>query len=230
MAQALPEFALPPLIPQGPLVDPKTGAPTEFFMNYMNTFNSKLTNAVQALNNAVDGLLAAQAQSVAQQTQVVTQAQSVAAAQGQADAAAGSPAQSGDALSVINVPGGGSWAAGPQVNLAGVVAGSLSVINSGPSQITNTAVQTPGSYTGNWRIQEIVGAVETTVYTGTFTAENWLEDLQTITNVSFLYNDADTSAAIPGQVSVGAVSYRLDLSSPDVDLSTVQAYLYVRRF
>lgn len=229
MVQALQEFALPALIPQVPLINVKTGVPTQFFMDYMNTLNSKLTNAVQALNNAVDGLLAAQAQSVAQQAQVITQAQSVATAQGQADAAAGSPAQSGDAMGVISVPAGAGWTAGPQVDLLGVIAGSLSVINSGPSQISATAVGMAGSFSGSWRIQEIVGAVETTVYTGTFTAENWLEDLMTITNVSFLYNDADTSAAIPGQVSVGAVSYRLDMSSPDVDVTNVQAYIYVRR-
>ena len=140
-ADAVISSGLRAAFPQVPLINVKTGVPTQFFMDYMNTLNSKLTNAVQALNNAVDGLLAAQAQSVAQQAQVITQAQSVATAQGQADAAAGSPAQSGDAMGVISVPAGAGWTAGPQVDLLGVIAGSLSVINSGPSQISASSQQ-----------------------------------------------------------------------------------------
>jgi hypothetical protein len=205
-------------------------SPSSYFIDYVNDQNEKLTTAITALNNAVDGLVAAQAQSVGQQQQVVVAAQSVAVAQSSADSVAAPTARSGDALSVMAlIPAGSGWVAGPQVNLAGVSAGTLSVINSGPTQTGTTDVETPGSYTADWRIVEIVGFVETTKFSGQISCEKFLEDIGPITSVSFLYNLSDTSADIPGQVSTGAVSYRLDISSPDVTLTNVQAYIYARR-
>lgn len=223
---ALSDLKFAPLPPQQPLVNPQTGAPTVFFLDWLTDLANRLVQGINSLNSAVGALQVAQQQSIASAQAQVASAQTVAQAQATADAAGGTGAQSGDAMLAIAVPAGGGWSPGPQVNLAGVPAGTLSAVNSSPSQLSNTDVLNPGSYIGNYRIVEIVGAVETVVFTGTFSAEKTQEDIGFIT---LLFNLTDTTTFTAAAASTGAVSYRMDANSPDVDINQLGLYLYVRR-
>lgn len=226
---ALPPFKPPPLLPQSPIVDPKTGVPTQFYLDWINAFGNRTADAVNALNSATDALAAAINANTASVQATTNAAQAVAVAQAEADAASGSAAQSGDALLTVNVPAGGAWVSGPVVALAGVPAGNLSAINSGPRQIATTSMQSVGSFVGSYRIVEVIGGVDTVVFTGQFACDQYYED--TIPSSSFvsLYNTEDTSQFSAARVTTGAMEYRLDISSPDVALTDVSLYLYVRR-
>lgn len=223
---ALSAIKPPPILPQVQIVDQKTGSATPFFIDWLEKQSSDLVTAINALNVAVTALQAAQTQTIAQAQANTTVAMQAAQAQATADTATGSGAQSGDATSSASALAGGAWTNGPQVNLAGVSAGNLTVQNSGPSQAAITAMNGFGAWTGNWRIQEIVGAIETTVFTGTFSMERYFEEFGAII---FLFNETDTGTFSSARASTGAVSYRLDINSPDVDVFDVNLYLYVRR-
>lgn len=223
---ALSDIRFAPLPAQQPLVNPQTGAPTSFFVDWLTDLANRLVSGINNLNNAVNALQVAQQQSIAASQAQVAQAQTVAVAQATADVAGGTGAQSGDAQLTVTVVAGGAWSAGPQVDLAGVAAGTLSAVNSSPNQLSNTDVLNPGSYVGNYRIVEIVGAVETVIFNGTFSAEKTQEDIGFIT---LLFNLTDTSTFTVGRASTGAVSYRLDANSPNVEVQNLGLYLYVRR-
>lgn len=227
---ALPPFKPPPLIPQSAIVDPKSGVPTQFFLDWINEFASRLAVAINALNTSTDALTAAIASSVSQQAANVTQSQAVAQAQAAADSAGGGPEQSGDALLIaFNVPAGGAWVAGPLVNLAGVVAGNVSCINSGPSQISTTSCSLRGQFTAFYRIVEVVLGVDTVIFTGQFGIDRFQDDTVPPSDFVSLYNQTDSVTFAAARASAGAVSYRMDVSSPDVTLADIQLYLYARR-
>lgn len=226
---ALEPIKQPPLIPQSPIVDLRTGAPTQFFIDWLNSLLSRFLDATNALIGAVNTLQTSSQASIQTQASQNQAAQQAAQAQASADQASGSAAKSGDAsLTLLSAPGLSGWHAGPQVNLAGVVAGNLSVINTGPYQIQSTTLSHRDGFNGNWRVQEIVSGVETTVFNGSYTVERSRDDAG---DVVIFYNNTDTTVLVP-RASVGAVSYRLDLEAiaqAGIDLSSVQLYLYVRR-
>lgn len=220
------DFNFPPLIPQVPIVDLRTGAATPFFQDQWNDLGKRLVSAINALNASVRTLQVAQQATISSQQQTVTVAQSSAAAQASADT--GGPAQSADFISVVDVLGGTGWVAGPQVNLAGVVAGNLSIANSGPVQASGTIISgPPGDYTCSWRIQEIAGGPEVTVFTGSFTATISRDD---VGNVAFVFNNSSAETTAPiARATVGAVDYRIDFNSPTVSINGMEAYIYARR-
>lgn len=227
MAVALP----PPAIQQNvPVTDPDTGMMTAYFSIWLIQQLTTITDAINVQNNIITSLQAQQAQLVAQVAALNTVAQQAAKAQATADAGTPTGAQSGNATAdPVNASGSG-WVNGPQVNLTGVAAGNLTIPSSGPNQTNNTGVNAVsgvlGIFTGNWRIQEIVGAVETTVFSGTYDAERDRDD-QGIENI--VYNQTDTNTPVIARASTGAVSYRLDINAPGFVLTAVQLYLYVRR-
>lgn len=137
--------------------------------------------------------------------------------------AAGSTAKSGQAtLGGITVDSA-SWVSGPTVALSGVTAGmpTLTLTGSGPL----SAASQGGPMDGEYRIQEIVGITETTVYTGRFTVRT-LSNGSTIIN---LPNPVNTQTF--GRIATGAVSYRLDLrKTAGAGRATgLSAYLFARR-
>lgn len=229
-------MAVPPLPPPSiqvgvQIADPKTGAGTSYFLDWLNRILTSIINAVNTTTSIVTSLQAQQAQLVAQVAALNTVAQQAAAAQATADAGTPTGAKSGDATAYpINASGSG-WIPGPQVNLTGVAAGNLTIPSSGPNQVNATGVNALsgilGTFTGNWRIQEILpGPVESTVFSGTYNAERDRDD-QGIENI--VYNLTDTSTFSLARASTGAVSYRLDINAPGFDLTAVSLYLYVRR-
>jgi hypothetical protein len=119
--------------------------------------------------------------------------------------------------------------AGPVVNLAGVVAGNLSAVNSSPRQVPPSYVSKRGAFTAFYRIVEVVLGVDTVVFTGQFSAERYQDDTVPPSDFINLYNQTDTSTFSAARVTTGAISYRMDVSSPDVELQNVQLYLAVRR-
>lgn len=218
-----PKFA--PLLPGNPIVDEK-GAPNPFFIDWISDFASRVVQAVDNLNGAVNVLQSASAQVVASQQTNVAAAQTAGNAQKQADAAAGSTAQSGNATSIVSVPASGAWVAGPSVALGGVVAGHLTLGASGPSQ-GSAFIHHIGDFVGSWRVQEIIGGVETTVFTGNWTASR--DDIFGENALYTLYNNTDASTVSLADATVGAITYRMDLNMPQCQVDNLVAFLTVRR-
>ncbi len=210
-------------------VTEKGDLPSVVFINWQNTLLRATQAAILTLNNQVTALTQQQAIFLAAQNASSTAQATAAAAQATADS--GGSARSGNATSTINV--GASWSAAATVNLLTVSVGDLTIEGSGPLQAGNSDIVPGGTSTGNWRVVEIVGATETVVFTGTFTAVKTQLILEgSVSDLLYIYNDNDTSAAsvtIP-QTSTGSVSYRLDLQgSPGVVYYNVIGTLFVRR-
>lgn len=203
------EPLLPPAIQQNvPIVDLKTG----FMSAYFSIWLIQILNAIISqtnLNTAnIAAIQAAQAQIIALQAQLV----SVQQAQNPSSGKFGSASLLGGAV-------GSTWTNGPLVNLTGVTAGNLTFPGSGPTQGDSTNVNPgggQGSFVGNWRIVEIISAVETTIFTGTYAAQR-LRDDGASPFVSVLYNTANTGVSIP-LTTTGAIGYRLDLQAHDATL------------
>lgn len=215
-----------PAIQQGvPVVDPKTGVMTSYFSDWLNRVLKQIQDQVNTDNNTLASLLSTQVQLLAAVATLQATQAAVAVAQATADTAGGTGAQSGFATQTLNV--GLGWSMGPQVNLAGVGAGNLTLAGTGPAQGNTTTVDA-GTFTGQWRIQEITpGPVETTVFSGTFTAEQSRDDQGV---QFFLYNNTDTTSVSIPSVSTGLVDYRMDLQfTQPVSAFNVVANLYVRR-
>lgn len=210
-------------------VTEKGDLPSVVFINWQNTLLRAVQAAILTLNNQVTALTQQQAIFLAAQNASSTAQATAAAAQATADS--GGTARSGTATSTINV--GASWSVAATVNLLTVSAGNLTIEGSGPLQASNSDVVPGGVSTGNWRVVEIVGATETVVFTGTFSAAKTQLIIEgAVEELLYIYNDNDTSAAsvtIP-QTSTGSVSYRLDLQgSPGVVYYNVIGTLFVRR-
>jgi hypothetical protein len=112
---------------------------------------------------------------------------------------------------------------GPQVNLAGVTGGMphLTLTGSGPQSATST----DGPMDGDYRIQEIVGVTEATIFTGHFS-------VKTLNNGSSLVVMSDpVNTQVFTRSSTGAVSYRLDLRklAGVGEAEALTAYLFARR-
>lgn len=226
---AIDTLAFPPLQQNMPLVDPRTGHPSTYFIDTYNNLTRRLTATIQALETSIVQLQALNSENASLQQQMITQSQSTAQAQAEADVASGSGAQSGDASGDVFAPFGGAWAHGPVVNLTGVAAGTLSAALSGPSRNALTYVSNRGSYTGNYRIVEVIGGIDTVIFTGTFAIDRYSEDTSPPTDLMSIYNTTDTSTFTVARSTTGVMSYRIDASSPDVDVSDLSLYIYVRR-
>lgn len=218
-------FKLPAIQQNVPVTDPESGMMTAYFSDWLARTLQQLVDQTNQMAGVIANLQAQQAQVVAalatlQATQVAT-----AKAQQTADTAGGTSGRSGFATATLNV--GLGWSPGPQINLSGVSAGNLAIHGSGPSQGSTTYADA-GGWTGQWRIQEIIGAVETTVFSGTFTSVYIADPFGNVTY--YLWNDTDTTNVSIPATSTGSVSYRLDLEFTDpVSAYNVVANLYVYR-
>lgn len=216
------EPLLPPAIQQNvPVVDLKTGFMTAYFSIWLIQILNAIINQTNSNTSLIAALQATQAQIIAVQQQLV--------AVQQAQTGTGTSGAAQATVDVIGSP----WVPGPLVNLTGVAAGNLTYPGSGPAQQNSTVVNPAGpngTFNGAWRIQEIVSAVETTVFTGTWVAQRGRDD----TGVeSIAYNTSDTTGSV-ARTSTGAVSYRLDVQAHDVTLGDfevdqIQLPLYVHR-
>lgn len=178
------------------------------------------TTQIEALQNTE-----AQLQSTIQSLQA--NVQSTAQAQATADAAGGGSGGQSGTLTANVATFGSAWTNGPRVDLTSVVAGTLTIQGSGPYRTPTTTISPTGeTFVGNWRIQEIISGVETTIFTGTYTAIAREAD----SSVTYtLYNNTDTQFVSIPRTSTGAVSYRLDINSNGFMTTHVSCTLYVRR-
>ncbi len=221
-------FSLPAIQNSVPVVDPKTGLMSAYFSDWLTRVLAQLVAQVNTNSNLIAQVQAQQATLLAAITQIQAVQAATAQAQATADAAGGGGGQSGFATVTLDV-GSGGWSAGPQVDLAGVIAGNLTLAGTAPVQGASTYLDTLGDWTGQWRIREIVGAVETTVFSGVFSVGG-SNDPDSGTISYYLYNGTDTTSVSIPQTSVGAVSYRMDLILDNpVSALNVVANLYVRR-
>lgn len=209
----------PPAIQMSvPIVVPDQGTMTSYFSDWLTRILTQIINLLNTNTSSIASLQATQAQLIA------TIAQLTAVQQAQQSTSG----TSGSGSNNVNVAGS-TWVGGPTINLTGVVAGNLTYPGSGPTQINTTQVNPSsgvlGTFTGDWRIQEIVGASETTVFSGTYTAQRARDDTG-IENIA--YNNSDTSGSV-ARTSTGAVSYRLDVNAIGFEVVQLQANLYVRR-
>lgn len=187
--------------------------------------------ASQAQTLADLAAVVADLQSLSESTQ---QAQTAAnEAQSSADAAAGGTAVSGSATDPAVTLTGTGWIIGPQVDLAGVVAGDLQITGSGPIQdddVTMTGGQ--GIVTCEFRIVEVVGGIDDVLFTGSFTVRNFVDqvtfDISTIVSNT---SASSVSAFLDARTSTGAVSYRIDarMTTSGRTVDSLLLYVYARR-
>ncbi len=221
-------FQLPAIQIGVPIVDPQTGRMTAYYSDWLNRILQQVVAQINTNSNLIAQLQATQAQLVATISQVQAVQAAAAQAQATADAAGGGGGQSGFATATLSV-GSGGWSAGPQVDLTAVIAGNLTLAGTGPTAGGSTSVDTIGDFTGQWRIVEIVGAVETVVFPGTFSLGAQVDPDSGFTSY-YLYNTTDTTSVSIPQTSTGAVSYRMDLILDNpVSAFFVVANLYARR-
>lgn len=203
--------------------------PSQLAANWWTAMLNGTRQALNAQQNQITALQQTQAQILALTTQINTALQQAAQAQATADAGGGTTAKSGQNTSALN-PNGSTWILGPVVALTGVVAGNLTVTGSGPYQLSSTTIDDFGQFSGNWRIMEIIGGVETGVFLGTYIAVHNTPPEQADSGVLYqLYNQTDTTSFSLARTSTGAVSYRLDINLPGTDATQVGIYIYVRR-
>lgn len=209
-----------PMVQQGvPFVDLKTGALTGYASDWLNRILKQITDQVNVIDNNIAGLQAAQAQIQAVQQQLLA----VIAAQNPPTGQHGSV--TGTASTV-----GSGWSSLTVIHLTGVAAGNLTYPGSGPSQIDGTVVNPSGpvgDFVGDWRIVEIVSAVETVVFTGTYAAGRHRDD-GALPFASTVDNASATTGSV-ARTSTGAVDYRIDIRAIGFEVDDVQLALYVAR-
>lgn len=220
---ALFPLKLPRLLANLSIVNAK-GQPTNPFLRLFNdAFTAIEVNANQTAQNVLD-LQAAYAAIQASTTAAQAAQQSANAAQESADQAAGGMAVSGS-NDMIVVPRTSAWELGPQVDLTGVSAGNLTISGSGPRQ--EPGLSAAATISGNYRIVEIVGLVETPLFIGNYTY--YQGSPGTVVNQSA----SSVSAFNLARPSTGAVSYRIDANRTDggtpVEPMDLSLYLFVRR-
>lgn len=217
-------FKAPRIRAKDPLAN-KDGTPTNAFVRFWDTFCKALETQESSQNQTIADIQ----QIVAQLQLVSAQAQAAAQAANQAQTSADDPTvKAGSATGSTDV--GASWAAGAQVDLTGVIAGTLTLAGSGPIQTTSVESDSGRTIFGEWRIVEIAGGVDTVVFTGQFGAT------KTSSNPAETPSINNTSATEAqefslAQTSTGAVSYRLDVrrTSSSGTIFNLGCYLFVRR-
>lgn len=216
---AVPPFQLPMIQTSVPVVDPQTGLMTPYFADWLNRVLIQITDQVNFIDNNVASLQAAQAQIQAVQQQLLAVQQAQNPPSGVHGSASGTASTSGS-----------GWSSSPVVHLTGVVAGNLTFPGSGPSQLSGTVVNPLGpigNFTGDWRIQEIIAGVETTVFSGAYAATRQRDD-----GASPFASTVDNTSSTTGSVArttTGAIDYRLDIRAIGFEVDNVQLALYVAR-
>lgn len=241
-------FKLPRLQERTAIVD-NAGKVVRFFSRYWDEFAKAIeqqVNDILAVQAAIQqaqldilAVQAVQASEIArlnavvfanQQTQAAAQAAAQAANQAQqtADDALANGTVSGSANDPSMTLAGTGWVTGPQVDLASVLAGTLTIPGTGPQQdLDVTLSSVPGTFAGEYRIIEIDGVTETLVFTGNMSANQSLgEPTATVSNDSV----ADVAAFSDPAATTGAISYRLDARrTSGANLNDVYFYIYARR-
>ena len=125
------------------------------------------------------------------------------AAQAAADGGGSATARSGSSANpTVNLGPLNTWIDGPTVNLLTVSAGDLTIPGTGPQQDADVVIQEGSTFTGEYRVLEVIGGVTTATF------GPW---------------DFSATAAGPAD---GFGNYPAAISNPDA--STVAAFLFAR--
>jgi len=200
-------FQLPRLSLSQPIVD-SAGLPTNLLQRWWQT----MAQAIETQENNQDTVLSQiQASLALAGTGVVAN-----------DATTGT-AKSGQATTTGLTINTTTFVNGPLVPLTGITGAMthLTLTGSGPQ----SALSVGGPMDGEYRIVEIVGITETTIFTDTFTAKT----LNNGSSVLIVANPPNTQ--IFTRAATGAVSYRLDVrkTAGAGEADSLQAYLFARR-
>lgn len=221
-------FKLPRLKSNLPIVN-REGKPEDYFLRF---FNIDFAQRLEANENN-QAMIIAQIQDIqtqqAEQLVLINQALELAGlALETADG--GGPNKSGSNTGTFALSGTSSVPA-TTVALAGVVAGNLTIPGTGPSQIVGTTAMTGGNYVeAAYDVVEVVGGVDTVVFTGTFNVTDVTGDepyqIFQVSHTSAAAVAAFTSA----RASIGLVDYRLDVRRVSgASMTGMRFYLFVRR-
>lgn len=117
------------------------------------------------------------------------------------------------------------------VALAGVVAGNLTIPGTGPSQVIGTTAMTGGNYVeAEYDIVEVVGGIDTVVFTGQFNVLDVTGDEPyQIFQVNHT-SSASVAAFTTARSTTGTMDYRLDVRRlTGASMTGMRFYLFVRR-
>lgn len=211
-------LALPRLFTTLQVVDANGNASAQL-VSFWNSAMTNLQNTVTALQSQITQNQAAQAAATAAQTQA-NNALTVADAGGSSGAQSGSTTVNGLTIGTV-------WLDGPQVDLTSVLAGNLSFT---VSFIGAQASGSPVGDTGHYRIQQIVGSVETTVFTGNVIITPVITGIIGWLLVITDQSTVGWSGVNFPESSTGSVSYRLDFKLDTLTYLVSTATIYARRF
>lgn len=247
------EFKLPKLRTLDKIVD-ALGRPSIAFVNFFLSFSRAIEKTVNdllavdqeliELNDVQDMLIEdladAQEDIIEQQAALAANvlqiqallglvqgaAQAANDAQTTADEALGAGTVSGSNTDpVIDLISDGIWVFGPVVSLSSVLAGDLTFTGSGPIQDSDVDLVGGSVALGDFRLVEVVGGVDTVLFTGSFSANGSIAPV-TITN----YDATGVAAFVSARSSTGAVNYRIDArKTSGAMINSLALYIYARR-
>jgi len=209
---------LPRIFPGFPMMD-KDGNVSVEFTRYWNTFADSIDASVTSINSQLVQLNTIQSATTASQAQANM---ALTIADG-----GGTPGSQSGSNSVSSLSVAQACANGTRVDLTSVAAGNLTFNLSFTGGLSTL---NPVSDTGSYRIQEIVGALETTVFTGNL----YVIPTGGYAGIGWIIIPGDGSISswsgvnFP-QTSTGAVSYRLDFILNSITFTLQDINLYVRR-
>lgn len=232
-------MALPRLSAQQPIVNPdrKPSSPFLQFMEKTRTTQEATDARQDASDDALATVQETQGEEIARLNAALAQIQALLGLTQQAQQAANTAQETADdALGAGTVSGyatnpsidllSGGWVAGPQIDLTGVVAGTLTISGTGPQQDGDVAVSgSDGSMACEFRVVEVVGGVDTVLGTFTFSADLF-------TGASYITNTSGSAVAAfsAPRSTTGAVSYRIDAQKLGSNIvSSLLLYIYARR-
>ncbi len=219
------------------VVDSK-GKPSSFFQTLWQRTITAIETTVNSQGVQIALIQQALAAAAAAQTAAQAAQQTANDAQTSADAGPSGTAVNGSATDAAStVSSTVTWVAAPTVNLTGVSAGNLTVPGSGPIQDGNVTVTITNvniaAHVGEYRIVEVIGGVDGTVYGPFSYVAAPFSDPETAGSYAAQVINGDSAAVAAindARSSTGAVDYRLDfrrVSGPTV--VSLAGYLYARR-
>lgn len=200
------------------------GTPSVAFHRFFNVEFAGAIERNDAAQEVVNEQLALQLAQIVTALEAAQIAVQTANAAQEAVDQAGGTGVSGSAAASVSLTSNGVWVSGPQVDLAGLVAGNLTITGSGPQNDVSTDVDGSSS-SGQWRVVEIEAGVDSVVFTGSFSVSK-------SGSVVIVTNESSSAAASfsLARTNTGSISYRLDARKSSGSILTgLSLYLYARR-
>lgn len=214
------------------IVNPK-GNPLDYFLRFWNIEVAPAIERQEAAQDVIIQQLIEQDQQLieqneiiqAQQEQLAYQLELVQTALELAGLALGFSGSSREPD--ISFVVGGPWVSGPEVDLTGVPAGTLTFPGTGLENDDNTEFEgsAPFSATGEIRVVEVVSGIDEVIAT-----YSWSANKPTISAPLVITNSSAISSASFARTSTGDITYRLDARQISGDtLNNAGVFLFVRR-